>query len=109
MKEKDTNQVLNLVEEFEESSVRFLQDMIKAKSENPPGEYKEIASVVKQEMENLGIETKIVEFSPLGDFETLLSMEEITSEVRGWIEKDDLPPELQPNMNEIPNVVGRIN
>jgi succinyl-diaminopimelate desuccinylase len=108
MKKTDINRVLNLVEEFEESSVRFLQDMIKAKSENPPGEYKEIAGVVRQEMENLGIETNIVEFSPLADFETLLSMEEITPEVRGWIEKGNLPPELQPNMNQIPNVVGRI-
>lgn len=37
MKKSHINRVLSLVEEFEEDSAHFLQDMIKARSKNSPG------------------------------------------------------------------------
>ena len=111
MRKSEINRVLRLVEELEEESVHFLQDMIKARSENPPGEYDAIVSVVEPKMKNLGIETEIVECAPWRDIDTILSMEEIAPELTEWIEKGDLPPELQTSINlmsEKPNIVGRI-
>lgn len=111
MKKSETDQVLSLVEEFEEDSVHFLQDMIKARSENPPGEYDAIVSVVEPKMKDLGIETEIVECAPWRDLDTILSLEEISPELKKWLEGGDLPPELQTSINlmsEKPNLIGRI-
>lgn len=43
--------------------VNLLQELIRAKSENPPGKEYETAMIVKREMDSIGLETKIYEFS----------------------------------------------
>ena len=111
MNQSEINRVLRLVEEFEEDGVRFLRDMIKARSENPPGEYDAIVDVVEPKMKDLGFEPEVVDCVPLRDMETIIGMEEITPELKEWIEKGDLPPELQFNINLVSrklNIVGRM-
>lgn len=44
-------------------AIRLLQRLIRAKSENPPGEEKRAAEIVKKEMEKMGLEVKTYEFA----------------------------------------------
>jgi succinyl-diaminopimelate desuccinylase len=48
----------------EERAARLLQELIRAESENPPGNEYNTALIVKQEMEEMGMETTLHEFSP---------------------------------------------
>jgi len=111
MNQSEINRVLRLVKEFEEDSVCFLRDMIKARSENPPGEYEAIVDVVEPKMKDLGFEPEVIDCILLRDIETILGMEEITPEFKEWVEKGDMPPELQFSSNLVSrklNIVGRM-
>lgn len=89
------NRVLKLVEEAERENVAFLQDLIRARSENPPGKTEEVARVVESKMKELGIETQLVECDLMKEIEVILGIDEFNPEWKDWIEKGDLPQELQ--------------
>jgi succinyl-diaminopimelate desuccinylase len=110
VKQDDILNVLNRVEQLERDGVQYLQDMIRARSENPPGEYEAVVGAVKPIMENLGIQTEVVSCAPWNEFETLLDMEEMAPEWRKWLEENDVPPELSSDktLSEKLNIVGRI-
>jgi len=82
------------VDALEGESIRFLQGMISARSENPPGNYDQIASVVESKMKKLGIVTKVIECVPKTDADTLLSIDEFAIEVKQWLKQGQLPAEL---------------
>lgn len=44
-------------------TIKLLQRLIKAKSENPPGNEKDAASIVEREMKEIGLRVKIYEFA----------------------------------------------
>ncbi len=95
MDKSQVNRVLKLVEEAERENVAFLQDLIRARSENPPGKTEEVARVVESKMKELGIETQLVECDLMKEFEVILGIDEFNPEWKDWIEKGDLPQELQ--------------
>lgn len=58
----DKTTVLNLIDE--EELVELTRSLVRIPNENPPGDYSEVSSLVKAEMEKAGLVTKIAEGQP---------------------------------------------
>nr|MDO8134172.1 ArgE/DapE family deacylase [Candidatus Njordarchaeum guaymaensis] len=97
MAKKNDNQISRISKEVDAlkgESIRFLQEMISARSENPPGNYDQIVNAVESRMKKLGIEAKVIECIPKADADALLSIDEFAIEAKQWLKQGQLPGEL---------------
>ena len=92
--DNQADRILREVSSLRESSCRFLQEMVAARSDNPPGNYDQIVGVVESKMKQLGIQTQVVVCVPKQDAQTLLGIDEFAQEARDWLRTGQLPDEL---------------
>ena len=95
MGEGGFNRVLKLIDEAEKANVYFLRDLIRTRSENPPGKTEEVAGVVESRMKELELESRLVECDLAKEFDVILGIDEFNPEWKEWIEERNLPQELQ--------------
>jgi len=93
--EGDFNRVLKLIDKAEKENVSFLRDLIRTRSENPPGKTEEVAGVVESRMKELGVESRLVECDLAKEFDVILGIDEFNPEWKEWIREGNLPQELQ--------------
>ena len=59
--------IIDKIDEMQDEIVKFLQEIVRIPSENPPSKYKEIARFVERKMRDIGLKTSIKRNNVIGE------------------------------------------
>ena len=59
--------IIDKIDDMRDEIIKFLQDIVRIPSENPPSKYKEVARFVERKMRDIGLKTSIKRNNVIGE------------------------------------------